>query len=212
MSFLFPLASPAPGETGGAIGDADGDGPSRASHAPSSLIGDGPLQSSRPTYPIDPAYPVSPGASPGPAGPVDLAQRPRTRSDCLAGPRPCPWIGCKWHLCWERRALRRLILSQADPALVAARILDMEQTCVLDYAEAPRSDREVGAVLGVSHQAVAQTCQRGLTKLRAKQIFRRGQDEVLGADAPPAWRWGGEGGGGTGGAGPDGSDSGGDGE
>ena len=24
--------------------------------------------------------------------------RPRTRGDCVSGPRPCPWVGCKYHL------------------------------------------------------------------------------------------------------------------
>lgn len=30
---------------------------------------------------------------------VDLeALRPKTRGDCINGPRPCPWIGCEYHL------------------------------------------------------------------------------------------------------------------
>lgn len=27
---------------------------------------------------------------------LDL-QRPKTRADCIDGPRPCPWIGCRYH-------------------------------------------------------------------------------------------------------------------
>ncbi len=181
------------GETG-TTGEA---GESRAKSAPSSHQG----ISTEP--PVAPTNPVSPGASPpsgsnpekphtpaGPGASPPTPTRPRTRGDCLAGPRPCPWIGCKWHLCWERRDIKRVIMSDAHPAMAASLIMSMDQTCVLDVSEAPRSDREVGAVLGITHQAVAQACQRGMTKLRAKQILRRGQEEVCGPSAPPAWRWG----------------------
>jgi hypothetical protein len=203
---LFPMAPSAPEETGLQAGEADGEDLSGASHAPSSLTTDGSIQSAHPTTPADPG---SSGASPSGPEPIRLMTRPRQRADCQEAPRPCPWIGCKWHLCWERRDLRRLILSQADPALVAARIMEMDESCVLDCAQAPRSDREVGAVLKVTHQAVAQTCARGLAKLRGKSSLKRGQDESVGADSPPAWRWGGDGGSGrSGGAGTGGNDSG----
>lgn len=116
--------------------------------------------------------------------------RPVLRADCIGGPRPCPWINCRWHLCWERRDIHRLILGEADPCQVAAVILNMGDTCVLDVAASPRSDREVGAILGVSHQAVAQACKRALVKLRAKHLLKRGYDEICGHAAQPAWRWG----------------------
>jgi len=25
-------------------------------------------------------------------------RRPKTRADCIDGPRPCPWLGCRYHL------------------------------------------------------------------------------------------------------------------
>lgn len=27
----------------------------------------------------------------------DMPDRPRTRADCIDGPRPCPWVGCRFH-------------------------------------------------------------------------------------------------------------------
>ena len=202
----------APGETGEPIGhDAAHEG-----NAPSSHQGAAPQPPVAPTTPVSPGAslledsyqagphtPATPGASlpddsstDGPHTPAipgespSLPGRPSTRAECLQGPRPCPWIGCKWHLCWERRDIKRVIFSDAHPAMAASLILGMKETCVLDVAEAPRSDREVGSVLNISHQAVAQACQRGLSKLRAKRILKRGHDEVSGPSAPPAWRWG----------------------
>jgi hypothetical protein len=29
--------------------------------------------------------------------PLDFV-RPQRRSDCEDGPRPCPWVGCRYHL------------------------------------------------------------------------------------------------------------------
>jgi hypothetical protein len=92
--------------------------------------------------------------------------RPVRRADCLKGPRPCPWIGCRWHLCWEHHKIKRAILSNADPREVAALILSMPDTCVLDLSEEALSTRQVANALNVTHQAIAQSCVRALDKLR----------------------------------------------
>ena len=39
--------------------------------------------------PTEELFPAEDGAPP---------DRPRTRADCLKGPRPCPWIMCRHHL------------------------------------------------------------------------------------------------------------------
>lgn len=36
-----------------------------------------------------------------PNDPVLEIQRPLTRADCVDGPRPCPWVGCRHHLLIE---------------------------------------------------------------------------------------------------------------
>lgn len=92
--------------------------------------------------------------------------RPLQRADCVAGPRPCPWIGCRWHMCWEQREIKRMILSDTHPRLAAAMIMDMDQTCVLDVCDEPNSERSLGRALGVTHQAVAQALKRALDNLR----------------------------------------------
>lgn len=29
---------------------------------------------------------------------MDKYDKPKKRSDCKNGPRPCPWVGCKWNM------------------------------------------------------------------------------------------------------------------
>lgn len=90
--------------------------------------------------------------------------RPRTRGDCLAEARPCPWVGCRHHLLLEveqsrrdppqlvlntpqrrhdQRGRRRGLRSSAAEALVQVWLDDalelltrMRFTCALDVVDA----------------------------------------------------------------------------
>jgi len=75
--------------------------------------------------------------------------RPRTRGECVDGPRPCPWVSCRHHLALEVRGLR-----------VVHRSATMGETCSLDIADRGEqlSLRTVGQLLG------------GLTRERARQL------------------------------------------
>lgn len=48
--------------------------------------------------------------------------RPRTRAECVDGPRPCPWVGCSQHLLLEvgatRASRKRLGAAHQSPGLV----------------------------------------------------------------------------------------------
>jgi hypothetical protein len=60
-----------------------------------------------------------------------LQERPRVRGDCEEGPRPCPWVQCRYHLEHEK------------------------WTCALDVADdGPRTQVEVATLLGVSQERV----------------------------------------------------------
>jgi hypothetical protein len=62
---------------------------------------------------------------------LPVLDRPRTRGDCIDGPRPCPWVDCRHHL------------------------LSEEYSCVLDVAdEGWHTQQEVASILGVSQQRV----------------------------------------------------------
>ncbi len=85
------------------------------------------------------------------------ALRPRTRSDCKAGPRPCPWIGCRHHTAitvdLERGSIKETfpqlrILSEPDGDGLAV----LEQvfgTCSLDVVEKHENDDGTDGVGGL---------------------------------------------------------------
>lgn len=79
---------------------------------------------------------------------IPLVTRPRTRADCIDGPRPCPWAGCRYHLLvYVEPSTGELTLPHGhdDPTLLA-------QTCALDQATQRQSYNAIGAVMGRSKE------------------------------------------------------------
>jgi hypothetical protein len=65
--------------------------------------------------------------------PAELeALRPRERSDCERVPRPCPFVGCRYHLYLEVKGNGSVVFSQPglDPTELPERA-----SCVLDLVE-----------------------------------------------------------------------------
>lgn len=107
-------------------------------------------------------------------------RRPRTRGDCVDGPRPCPWIACRHHL------LARQVLADGDLKTAFGRLtwwdvdhaLDcletMLETCCLDVAaDGPHTLDEIGAYTGVTREAVRLTQNAALGKMR-RAFMKRG--------------------------------------
>lgn len=109
-----------------------------------------------------------------------LAERPRTRGDCAGGLRPCPWVGCRYHLAIEVSRKGSLRLSHDRPPW------EIEETCALDVAE-----RLGGSGMGDTEQALQQIGDAlGLTRERVRQLvaeaaehFRRAAVAHLVVDA-----------------------------
>jgi len=77
---------------------------------------------------------------------VKDSKLPSTRADCIGGPRPCPHERCRYHLADDRHG---------------------PETCVLDVVDRGEQSLEVvGAVLGISKQAVQQAEARALMKIQ----------------------------------------------
>ncbi len=92
------------------------------------------------------------------------AQRPRSRADCAAGPRPCMYISCKHHLYLDvNPATGSIKLNFPDKE-----IWEMGETCALDVADRGGITlEEVGAIMNLTRERIRQVETRGLLKLRA---------------------------------------------
>ncbi len=94
---------------------------------------------------------------------VDCITRPRTRSQCLEGMRPCPWVSCKHHLFLDVNPETGSIkLNFPD-----LEVWEMKDTCSLDVADRGGITLEdVGEILNLTRERIRQVEVRGLLKLK----------------------------------------------
>lgn len=95
-------------------------------------------------------------------------QRPKTRADCIDGPRPCPFVSCRYHLFLEvtKRGALKLNFPHLD-------VTDMEHSCALDLAdEGRRHLREVADRMNLSHERVRQIQNDAMAALQQAEFAR----------------------------------------
>lgn len=94
---------------------------------------------------------------------LDENDRPRTRSDCAGGQRPCPWVSCKHHLYLDvNQETGSIKLNFPD-----LDISEMKDTCSLDVADRGGITlEEVGEILNLTRERIRQVEVRGLVKLK----------------------------------------------
>jgi hypothetical protein len=100
-----------------------------------------------------------------------LPPKPKTRGDCAAGPRPCPWVRCRYHLLVDRipgilRHRNRVTknrgrlghgaIALTDLDAITDALFAMPHTCVLDQIADPMTLDEVGLVIGLTRERVRQ--------------------------------------------------------
>jgi len=85
--------------------------------------------------------------------------RPRDRIRCVRGFRPCPWVGCRYHLGLDVTRYGRISLPPScEP-------WEVDETCSLDVAGAGRSTLElIGELLGLTRERVRQIEAAALAK------------------------------------------------
>jgi hypothetical protein len=109
---------------------------------------------------------LAPGAALYP--PVDL-ERPRTRADCGAEARPCPWVACKHHLYLDinpETGSIKINFPDREP-------WELEHTCSLDIADAGgKTLDEIGEITNLTRERIRQVEVRGLLKLRTRRELR----------------------------------------
>lgn len=97
--------------------------------------------------------------------------RPYTRSECIDGPRPCPWVSCRHHLYLVDD--NRGGVGNVRTCIPSGDLFDMKETCVLDVADELQRTEEtmtleaVGPLLG------------GITRERVRQIERTAKRALL---------------------------------
>ena len=94
--------------------------------------------------------------------------RPKTRGDCKDGLRPCPWVGCRYHLAlWISGPHDSLVIAHPDTPP-----WEMEHSCALDIAELGGLTLfDIGNLLSVGKERVRQMEQSALTKILHSATF-----------------------------------------
>jgi len=88
--------------------------------------------------------------------------RPKNRGECANAARPCPFVGCKYHLFIDVNAATGSIKMNA-PDL---EVWQLQQSCALDVADTGGITLEaVGELLNITRERIRQVETRGLWKL-----------------------------------------------
>lgn len=87
--------------------------------------------------------------------------RPRTRADCAAAPRPCPFVSCRYHLYLDvspRTGAIKLNFPDLE-------VWELHRTCALDVAEeGPLGAEELGLVMNLTRERIRQLQKSGLAR------------------------------------------------
>jgi Sigma-70, region 4 len=91
------------------------------------------------------------------------ATRPKVRADCAPGPRPCPYVSCKFNLYVDVNPRTGSVkMNFPDKEL-----WEIADTCALDVADRGGITlEEVGAIMNLTRERVRQLETRGLQGLR----------------------------------------------
>ena len=101
--------------------------------------------------------------------------RPKMRSECVDGARPCPFVSCKHHLYLDVSA-RTGAIKLNFPDL---EVWEMTETCALDIADRGGTTlEEVGAIMNLTRERIRQVEVKALAKLDALQDMMALRDYV----------------------------------
>lgn len=120
---------------------------------------------------IDPSKPLE--SDPDPLGLEPLTSslkpplvRPKTRGECSGGERPCPFVGCKYHLYIDVTVHGRIKMNFPD-----LEPEDLPVSCVLDVADLGGVALEtVGEQMNITRERTRQIEVMALEKIDSKSL------------------------------------------
>ncbi len=89
--------------------------------------------------------------------------RPKTREDCRGKSRPCPWVGCQFHLYLDVKPNGNITFNFVD-----LEPWELEETCALDIVEREQGVtlETVGVIMNLTRERVRQVESVAKQKLR----------------------------------------------
>ncbi|HEY3236712.1 MAG TPA: sigma factor-like helix-turn-helix DNA-binding protein [Polyangiaceae bacterium] len=101
--------------------------------------------------------------------------KPRTRAECVDGPRPCPFVSCKHHLYIDISS-RTGAIKLNFPDL---EVWELGESCALDVADRGGTTLEdVGAIMNLTRERIRQVEVKALAKLEALRDMMALRDYV----------------------------------
>jgi len=101
--------------------------------------------------------------------------RPASRGDCAEMERPCPFVGCKYHLYIDVHPVRGSIKVNFPDV----EVWEMTETCALDVADRGGTTlEEVGAIMNLTRERIRQVEVKALAKLDALKEMMALRDYV----------------------------------
>lgn len=119
---------------------------------------------------------------------IRLAQavRPKTRAECVDGPRPCPWVGCRHHMFIDVNPVKENgTIKENFPHLEPDELDGRLESCSLDVAEDGTSSTErIAELMNLTRERIRQIEDRALKKVRLPLLRRLGSEEVAPYNGP----------------------------
>ncbi len=101
--------------------------------------------------------------------------KPKTRAECADGPRPCPYVSCRYHL-YIDVSPRTGAIKLNFPDL---EVWEMGESCALDVADRGGTTLEdVGAIMNLTRERIRQVEVKALAKLEALRDMMALRDYV----------------------------------